>query len=199
MNEHGLTGVTAIQGKHCDLPEYTEVYQELAKEGRLTMRVYLGLTSSPGAPSRRAWGNDMVKYGSTSCTATGIWAAGPPISRRPTPTPRTSAGFPTTPRSSTPRCRAAYDRNIQVGMHTIGDKTLDMLLTAFETVYHANPKPDPRFRIIHMSVVNDALLERARKLPVIVDVQPMFVSSDMPWVETRLGAERARYSTAFRR
>ena len=30
LNSHGLTGVHAIQGIHCNLPEYTDVYQALA-------------------------------------------------------------------------------------------------------------------------------------------------------------------------
>ena len=200
MNEHGLTGVTAIQGKHCDLPEYTEVYQELAKEGRLTMRVYLGFDELPGCSIQTGLGDDMVKYGFYKLYGDGNLGGRTAYFQAPYADAPDQCGVPNyTQEELNAKVQAAYDRNIQVAMHTIVGKALDMLLTAFETVYHANPKPDPRFRIIHMSVVNDALLERARKLPVIVDVQPMFVSSDMPWVETRLGAERARYSTAFRK
>ena len=88
--------------------------------------------------------------------------------------------------------RAAYQRNIQVGTHVIGDRAADMLTTAIETVYNEDPKPDPRFRMIHMTVLNEDIIQRISKLPVIIDTQPLFIHTDMPWMYDRVG-ERSKY------
>ena len=94
--------------------------------------------------------------------------------------------------------RAAYQRNIQVGAHVIGDRAADMLTTAIETVYKEEPKPDPRFRMIHLTVLNEDIIQRIRKLPVIVDTQPLFIHTDMPWMSERVG-ERSKYVNAWGR
>ena len=62
LNSHGLQ-VHAIQGIHCNLPEYTDVYQSLADDERLTVRVYLGYDELPGCHIRTGLGDEMVKYG----------------------------------------------------------------------------------------------------------------------------------------
>lgn len=78
-----------------------------------------------------------------------------------------------------------YERAIAV--HTIGDAALSQIVTAIEN----NPPCEGVIdRIIHGCLVNEALLKRLAKLQVVVDVQPLFVLSDFPWVEERLGAER---------
>ena len=61
LNSHGLTGVHAIQGLHCNLPEFTDVYQDLSDEGRLTARVFLGFDRLPGCSIRTGLGDDMNK------------------------------------------------------------------------------------------------------------------------------------------
>lgn len=194
LNEHGLTGVHAIQGKHVDLMEYTDAYQELNLEGRLTARIYLGYDELPNCCIRTGLGDDMVKYGFYKMYADGNFGGHTAALLEPfSDKPDTSGQANYTQEEMTARVRAAYERNIQVGMHVIGDRAADMFTTAIETVYHENPKPDPRFRMIHLSVLNEDIIQRIKKLPVIVDVQPMFIHTDMPWIEARVGAQRAPY------
>lgn len=38
-----------------------------------------------------------------------------------------------------------------------------------------------------------------KKLPVIIDIQPMFVSTNVRWSESRVGHERAKYNYCWRR
>ncbi|WP_369282647.1 amidohydrolase [Oscillibacter sp. GMB15532] len=200
LNTHGLTGVHAIQGRHVDLMEYTNAYQELSLEGRLTARIYLGYDELPNCCIRTGLGDDMVKYGFYKLYADGNFggysaALLEPFSDRPD----TCGQANYTQEEMTARIRAAYERNIQVAVHVIGDRAADMLTTAIETVYRENPKPDPRFRMIHMSVLNEDVIQRIKKLPVMVDIQPMFIHTDMPWIEARVGAARAPYVNPFGR
>ena len=63
LNTHGLTGVHPIQGRHVELMEYMDAYQELNDEGRLTARIYLGYDELPNCCIRTGLGDEMVKYG----------------------------------------------------------------------------------------------------------------------------------------
>jgi predicted amidohydrolase YtcJ len=90
--------------------------------------------------------------------------------------------------------REARNKNRPVAIHTIGDAALDMALTALEQY----PVTGGRDRLIHVQVVDDTLIERMKKLPVILDLQPRFVASDFPWVMERLGEERIKHSFAWK-
>jgi hypothetical protein len=56
----------------------------------------------------------------------------------------------------------------QVATHSNGDREIDMVLTAIERAQAQNPRPDARWRIEHASVMNQSLLDRAKKDGVIL-------------------------------
>ena len=56
----------------------------------------------------------------------------------------------------------------QVATHTNGDREIDMVLTAIEHAEAQNPRPDARWRLEHASVMNQSLLDRAKKDNVIL-------------------------------
>src|SRR5215469_10060246 len=56
----------------------------------------------------------------------------------------------------------------QVATHSNGDREIDMVLTAIEHAEAKNPRPDARWRIEHASVMNQNLLDRAKKDGVIL-------------------------------
>jgi hypothetical protein len=61
-----------------------------------------------------------------------------------------------------------HDAGWQIATHSNGDREIDMVLTAIERAQARNPRPDARHRIEHASVMNQSLLERARKAGVIL-------------------------------
>ena len=56
----------------------------------------------------------------------------------------------------------------QVATHSNGDREIEMVLTAIEHAQAKNPRPDARWRIEHASVMNQAMLDRAKKDAVIL-------------------------------
>jgi predicted amidohydrolase YtcJ len=56
----------------------------------------------------------------------------------------------------------------QIATHSNGDREIDMVLTAIERAQVKNPRPDARHRIEHASVMNQDLLDRAKKDGVIL-------------------------------
>ena len=66
-----------------------------------------------------------------------------------------------------------------VAIHTIGDLSLEYVIDALELY---PPAEGLRDRIIHCQLAREELIERMKKLQAIIDIQPVFVSSDFPSV-----------------
>jgi hypothetical protein len=64
--------------------------------------------------------------------------------------------------------QAMHDAGFQIATHSNGDREIDMVLTAIERAEAKNPRPDARHRIEHASVMNQSLLDRAKKAGVIL-------------------------------
>jgi predicted amidohydrolase YtcJ len=61
-----------------------------------------------------------------------------------------------------------WDAGWQVATHSNGDREIAMVLTAIEHCQAEHPRPDARWRIEHASVMNQELLDRAKKDGVIL-------------------------------
>ncbi|MFD3445302.1 amidohydrolase [Microbacteriaceae bacterium 4G12] len=81
-----------------------------------------------------------------------------------------------------------------VAVHAIGDEAFKNVI---EAIKQYPPMPGQRDRIIHCQVLRQDLIDRAKQLAVVLDIQPIFVSSDFPSVIEKLGQERLRYAYAW--
>lgn len=88
----------------------------------------------------------------------------------------------------------AYEEAVAV--HAIGDGAVEKILQVLEKYPPVYGKRD---RLIHVNVLDDALVERMLALPIVLDIQPIFVSSDFPWVMERLGEERLTWAYAWKK
>jgi predicted amidohydrolase YtcJ len=61
----------------------------------------------------------------------------------------------------------AWRHDFRIAIHANGDVTIDMVLKAYERVQKQWPRPDPRNRIEHCSLVNPDLLRRIKAAGVI--------------------------------
>ena len=84
--------------------------------------------------------------------------------------------------------------NYSLVIHAMGDKAINMSLKAIEKALKIKPKKNLRYRIEHASVLNQGLIERIKKLGVIVSVQPNCIISEFSMWDAinRLGQKRAR-------
>lgn len=85
--------------------------------------------------------------------------------------------------------------NMPVVIHTIGDLALEHAIEATEAY---PPAEGLRDRFVHVQVMREDLIERLLRMPVVLDIQPQFVTSDFPWVIERLGEERMPCSFAWK-
>jgi predicted amidohydrolase YtcJ len=67
---------------------------------------------------------------------------------------------------------------LPIAVHAIGDLALDEVVDTFID----NPvKAGLHDRIIHASFAKKSTLKKLKKIPVMLDIQPQFVTSDLPW------------------
>lgn len=79
----------------------------------------------------------------------------------------------------------ARQHGYTVAIHVIGDRALDEV---GDVLKDFPPQPGQLDRIIHASLARKETLIKLAKLPIILDIQPSFVTTDMPymnqWLET---------------
>ena len=95
--------------------------------------------------------------------------------------------------------RKAKECKVQVATHAIGDRGNRIVLDTYEKVLGAQAKGDHRWRIEHSQVVSLDDIPRFGQLGVIASMQPTHATSDMPWAEERLGAQRILGAYAWQR
>jgi predicted amidohydrolase YtcJ len=95
-------------------------------------------------------------------------------------------------------CRLALEKGFQIGIHAIGDRGA---LVALDAIEHClgGPRPEVRFRIEHAQVMRLPDIHRMANLGIIASMQPTHATSDMPWAEDRVGAQRIAGAYAWRK
>lgn len=87
--------------------------------------------------------------------------------------------------------KRARQLEMPVAVHAIGDQAILTIATLLAKYPLENDRKD---RIIHSLIINPDVLQALKKINVVLDIQPTFVSSDFPWVIERIGDERVETS-----
>lgn len=92
---------------------------------------------------------------------------------------------------------AALEAGMGVNTHCIGIRGNAACLDAYAKALEQHPGADHRFRIEHAQIVRKEDVDRFAELGVIPAMQPTHCTSDMNFVEERVGPERARGAYAW--
>jgi predicted amidohydrolase YtcJ len=165
----GLTSVHDAIVSSTDL----QTYQEGLAAGDLTLRVYALMWHTHFDALKEAglytgFGNERLRIGGVKLIADGAIAGRTAWLSRPYEGTEDDYGI----RAIEPEEMEAWAMRIhragfQVCVHANGDAAIDMVLTAYEKAMAAYPRPDPRHRIEHCTLVTPSLLERMRRLGCI--------------------------------
>lgn len=199
---HGLTGVHDMGVSRDDLRRY----RRLADAGRMPLRVYALAdgdrealadicTSGPYAHQSGRLRMRGVKLYMDGALGSRGAALVEPYSDAPG-----NRGLliiePPALESLVERARGC---GVQLAIHAIGDRGNREVLDAYARVLARTPAgADLRWRIEHAQVLTPADLPRLARLGVIASMQPTHATSDMPWAETRVGAQRIVGAYAWR-
>lgn len=87
----------------------------------------------------------------------------------------------------------SFDNDLQMCIHAIGDRANRLVLDIYEENFNRDTtKNDLRWRIEHAQHINPKDILRFKEMGVIASMQGIHCTSDAPFVEKRLGTERAR-------
>jgi predicted amidohydrolase YtcJ len=93
---------------------------------------------------------------------------------------------------------AAAERKRKFTAHCTGNRSLDMLLTAFEEADKVTAISNLHWSVIHGNFIDDKTISRMKKLGVVVECQMAWFYKDAPFIENILGAEYLRNFLPFR-
>ena len=207
-NRWGLTGVHD-PGEDA---ETIGIYEELAKEGNYNLRNYVML-SDPGEPGSPAvLRNPYLVRGPQSALYDGhIWiraiklyadgamgSRGAALLAPYTDEPTNSGLLVSRPEHIRAWAEEGLRRGFQVNVHAIGDRGNRIVLDAFDSALRTVPAADHRFRIEHVQLISPDDIPRFAKLGVIPSMQATHQTSDMRWVERRIGPQRIGGAYAWR-
>ncbi|HSF19767.1 MAG TPA: amidohydrolase [Vicinamibacteria bacterium] len=154
-------------------PDDLRSYQDAREAGELALRVYAlidyqYLDKMLEAGIRTGLGDEWVKVGAVKQICDGS------ISERTARLSEPFIGRPddygiivTKEEDLLEQSRKAHDAGWQLAIHANGDVGIDITLRVYETLQKENPRPDPRFRLEHCTVINDDLVRRIRALGAI--------------------------------
>ena len=201
ISANGLTGVHEAGSDTPD--EIIAIYKELADEGALPVRIYYMLPDE--APVVDSWlsKGPLVGYKDRlTIRAIKLYADGALGSRgaallAPYSDDPDNVGLMTVSLEHIiDVARRSKTAGFQVGTHAIGDRGVQTVLDAYEA---AGVTPDDRFRVEHFQTATLEDIPRAAASGIIAAMQPTHATSDMPWAEERLGADRLAGAYAWRR
>jgi predicted amidohydrolase YtcJ len=197
--EAGLTGVHWL----VDSAEEIRILQKLDDEGKLPLRVYLGvpvefLDELVKVGFTTGFGNEMVKLGFVKILSDGSLGAQTAALKKPySDSPRRCGMMLYTRRKLNEHVLKAHKAGLQLGIHAIGDRAIENVLNALEEALRKFPRKDCRHRIEHCSVLSPTLIRRMKHLHVLASVQPHFIVSDF-WTAKRLGKKRFQWTYPFK-
>jgi hypothetical protein len=168
------SGLTSVHETGCDTDDLI-AYQDAYRAGEMRFRMYMfpsgGTDLYKGlkmAGIRTGFGDEWLQIGAVKFVADG--SASERTMRMSTPfegRPDDFGILTMTAEEIDTSVEDAYRHGFQVGIHANGDVTISMVLDAYEKHQKIAPRPDPRPRIEHCSLVNPRILERIKAIGAI--------------------------------
>ncbi|MDQ0417661.1 putative amidohydrolase YtcJ [Croceifilum oryzae] len=93
----------------------------------------------------------------------------------------------------------AAKRGYPIAAHAIGDAAADQVIRTIEQLQRKyGTENPPRHRLIHAQILQPSMVERIKNAKISLDLQPIFVQGDFPWVVERIGEQRLTTSYAWK-
>ena len=165
-------GLTTVHDAMATREDFT-AYQDALAAGEMRFRVNILarpelFRSLVAAGIRRGYGNERIRLAGLKLFCDG--SASERTMRMSTPyvgRPNDFGILVTTQDALNEAVRDAHAAGFQVGVHANGDVAIDMALRAFDLAVRAHPRPDPRHRIEHCTLINEGLLRRIAEQGVL--------------------------------
>lgn len=212
MAARGVTSIHTFAAHIWNYYEDLETYQMLQEEGLLPIRVQVSLDTffQPSPEEKRQDPRERVRSGAYKIFTDGSLGSRSAALREEYSDDPGNYGVMPDPEELREKLEECLVRNLQPAIHAIGDKALDITLDAIEALLEKHPLPEKEegsltkidsrlpIRLIHAQFTRPDQIRRMKALPVALDVQPVFLMTDLHWIEDRLGKERINHTYLWR-
>lgn len=204
MSSKGVTAIHTYAAKIWQYNEDIDIYRGFEKDGKLPVRVTVCIDDifEPEEVTEAEHKNPYRKaqFGAYKIFSDGSMGSRSAALKEPYSDDPENKGFVICSQEElTKKVLNGFEHGLQPAIHAIGDRALDMTLTAIEETLKKSDKPvKGPFRIIHAQMADKEMIERMAKLPLVVDMQPIFLCTDLHWIEDRIGKERLHTSFAMK-
>ena len=192
LEEARRVGVTSIQTGG----ESMEPYLALHDAGKLTVRAYVwgvlgGDLGRYADLKKKHADHPTVRQGCLKGFADGTLGSGTAAMVAPYADEPSKSGLLQWDAKRLAAAVTAADKaGLQVAIHAIGDRGIQVTLDAIEAARKANGARDARHRIEHVQIIRREDVARFKELGVTASVQPCHVTNDQRWAEKRVGRQR---------
>lgn len=194
----GLTGLHVPEGR-----ESWSAFQRLREEGELTLRVLLmipahGLDDAIRLGVRSGFGDAWLRIGPVKLFVDGALGGQTAAMIAPYEGDPSNSGILTMTEEELAEVVAkASAAGINVAVHAIGDRAVQMVLDAVEASQHVIRARGLRPRIEHAQLLRACDFGRLAELRVIASMQPIHATSDWRTADRHWGA-RGKWAYAWR-
>ena len=209
LNSYGVTSAQTddfIVFPGVDYEVIINAYKELANEGKLTVKIYEQaqlaqkeeLESFLSKGYTTGVGDDYFKIGPLKLLGDGSLGARTAYLNEPYSDDNSTFGICTyTQDQFDEMVELAHKNNMQVAIHAIGDKAMDMVVNSIEKALDKSPRDNHRHGVVHCQLTTSNLLNKFRDLKLHAYIQSIFLDYDINIVEDRIGVDRAKTSYNF--
>jgi len=220
LSEGITSAMDAAVGTNGGVPRQIAAYQEAVENDLLKVRHNLAIWSEAlidydnlpealqdvehkllGMGLRSGLGNEKLRIGPLKFVPDGALSMGTAVTHQPygaDPEHQTTGVFVIDPEKLEQTIMAVHKLGWQVSIHAIGDLTIETAIGALEKANALKGIQNVRPRIEHCVMVTPPMIERIRRLGIIVIPQPGFIWGLGDSYINQLGSERASQTKPFR-
>jgi predicted amidohydrolase YtcJ len=188
IHEANKFGLTRVHSAGQDF-EWLDLYDELRREGALTLRLYIAYFLDPPQltpeaidkieQARRTYHDDWISGGVVKTMLDGVVEAHTAAMLEPySDDPSESGGLFWDPEKYKATVAELDRRGLQIFTHAIGDRAVRLALDAYQNAAETNRTSDMRPRIEHIETISTADIPRFGKQGVIASFQPLHAYPD---------------------
>jgi predicted amidohydrolase YtcJ len=215
---YNKVGLTSVIDRSLS-PKQIAVYQKLWSDSKLTVRTYMTRTVNAERPMEEiaaeikalgpttGFGDSMLRMGSLKIFLDGGILIGTAFLRAPYGEHTEVYGYHDPDYRGVLRVKRetingiaalCNDLGWQMTAHTTGGASTDALLDAYEAADKISSIKDRRFTLTHANFPNAETIARAKRLGVVMDMQPAWYHHDGPALSKVLGPERMKWFQPYK-
>jgi predicted amidohydrolase YtcJ len=170
FNSYGITSV----GEACVGARELKAFQDVRRSGLLSVRVNMMMAEEMFSLLRSlkiqsGFGDEWLRIGAVKCFADGSIAGRTAWLQEAYDGRPDYYGIPTKSQKEMREfLSSAHNAGFQIAVHANGDRAIEMVLDGFRQALDETPRSDHRHRIEHCTVVTSGILERIRRLGIVV-------------------------------